>query len=111
MKLLTNKEYLALTSKIEELQNQLKDYQFLQDSRVDFERALNIPDIKNLSGIPIGVLSSLINTMKSSKNILLLSQKRVRTADEIAMRDGAILFADMIIRKLELNFVKNEKSS
>lgn len=111
MKFLTNKQYQTLTNEIEHLKEQLKDYQQLENSRVDFERALNIPDIKNLAGIPIGVLSSLINTMKSSKNMLLLSQKKVRTADEIAMRDGAIFFADLIIKKLEFNMLKNEKNS
>lgn len=110
MKLLSNKSYLELKQEVQKLQEQLKTYKQLEDCRIAFEKAIDSKELQSLSSLSFGILSSLINTMKSTKNILLLSQKKVRSADEIAYRDGAIMFADLIIKKLELSLIKQKNN-
>ena len=62
-----------------------------------------------IEGLPLNILSAMINSMKSTKNALLLDQKKAHNLEAIAVRDGSILFADMIIRKLMLNIAKIEQ--
>lgn len=50
----------------------------------------------------------MIETVWSTKNVLLLDQKRVSNPVEIAYRDGAIHFCDILLNKLQLALEKNK---
>lgn len=109
MKLLSNRDYHELLQKVQLLEQELQNYRSLEEARISFEKCLSNSEIKMIEGLPLNILSAMINSMKSTKNALLLDQKKAHNPEAIAIRDGAILFADMIIRKLMLNIAKTEQ--
>ena len=52
------------------------------------------------------LLKALLNEIKSTKNWLLIEQKRYSNPIEIAYRDGAIITVDILITKI-VNILKN----
>lgn len=61
---------------------------------------------EKLKDFDAGVLKALLQEVKSTKNWLLIEQKKYSTPVEIAYRDGAIITVDIIISKL-INVLKN----
>jgi hypothetical protein len=64
---------------------------------------------KRLSHFDSDVLKALLYEFASTKNALLIEQKKCRTPEEIAERDGAISVVDVIVLKLQL--LLREKNS
>lgn len=64
---------------------------------------------KRLAHFEPEVLKALLYEFTSTKNALLIEQKKCRTAEEIAERDGGIAVVDVIILKLQL--LLREKNS
>ena len=52
------------------------------------------------------LLKALLNEIKSTKNWLLIEQKRYSNPIEIAYRDGAIITVDILINKM-VSILKN----
>lgn len=71
----------------------LYEHQYRPESKLDIE--------KRLSRFDNETIKALLYEFNSTKNALLIDQKKCRTAEEIAERDGAIATIDIIILKLQ----------